>query len=392
MSDDVLLDNIDYQYLSNYYNLEDIACKYGISRMEIKHSNYLKWILENNYLNNLSIKCFINALKKSKDYSEYKLILDKINFNSKINDLTIQRENIHNIDLFITFNNISIIVENKIDASLSGDDQLKRYKENLEHDSEYSKYKKIYVLLYPKYKNKETEKIENAAKTEKYICISYQDLYDELLFPFYSSLTDYNLKNEIEEYIHCLANPNNNNYGIIVTNNEVCHLNNLANDLQFIKYIQSVTTKKSKIRFKNLDNILHKYQRGRELEKITIRNDDFIKYLNIKSPLFYNGNQYSYVDYVYYVLLDLIKEYNITNLHDLKIKDVLTKCKNNYGGPILSSTDNEVPSKFMYKETNGRTVISIGKEKYYYKGAIEKAEVDEFISAVKKEYRDFNLD
>lgn len=132
MSDDVLLDNIDYQYLSNYYNLEDIACKYGISRMEIKHSNYLKWILENNYLNNLSIKCFINALKKSKDYSEYKLILDKINFNSKINDLTIQRENIHNIDLFITFNNISIIVENKIDASLSGDDQLKRYKENLD--------------------------------------------------------------------------------------------------------------------------------------------------------------------------------------------------------------------------------------------------------------------
>ena len=88
----------------------------------------------------------------------------------------------------------------------------------------------------------------------------------------------------------------------------------------------------------------------------------------------------------------MIKEYNITNLHDLKIKDVLTKCKNNYGGPILSSTDNEVPSKFMYKETNGRTVISIGKEKYYYKGAIEKAEVDEFISAVKKEYRDFNLD
>ena len=155
-----------FQYLKKYYNFEDITLKYGVSRMEIKHSNYLKWILCYDYLEYFPIKCLLLYLKTKTNK------LNDINIYNEVKNLNIERET-ENIDMLITFDingkNILLLIENKINADLSRKDQLESYLEKI-NTKKYSKYDiKIPVLLHPDYDNNKSKNMVNKAKENGYI-------------------------------------------------------------------------------------------------------------------------------------------------------------------------------------------------------------------------------
>lgn len=117
-----------------------------ITRVEIRHSNMLAWLInpnENHGLNDQIIRGFIQYVVTS--FSDGKdvistLLMDCHNF-------SILRE-WRNIDILAvsTDNEFLICIENKVDSS-EHDDQLKRYRHVVEE--EYPHYKKMYIYLSP---------------------------------------------------------------------------------------------------------------------------------------------------------------------------------------------------------------------------------------------------
>lgn len=118
-----------------------------VSRIEIRHSNMLAWLLnpnENHGLGELFIKGIIQRIVENEyvgKFNIFKLLL--MDFYSFI----IYRE-WKNIDLLIVSvdDRILIAVENKI-ASSEHSDQLNRYRNILEN--EYPDYQRIYIYLTP---------------------------------------------------------------------------------------------------------------------------------------------------------------------------------------------------------------------------------------------------
>ena len=125
MIDDKLSKYWEYRYLKKYYNYQDSMNIHGVSRMEIKHSNFLKWLLvpkNNPDLEDFALKKLLILIQKkaSLEYGEFSK-LDLENANYSYEDEVVEREK-DNIDLLIKVNidNIPyiIIIENKIGAAL----------------------------------------------------------------------------------------------------------------------------------------------------------------------------------------------------------------------------------------------------------------------------------
>ena len=55
--------NDDFRFLKDYYNLSNSAKRYGVERMEIKHSNLLAWILNPSNAGSLGTKPIKDLLK-----------------------------------------------------------------------------------------------------------------------------------------------------------------------------------------------------------------------------------------------------------------------------------------------------------------------------------------
>lgn len=238
--------NDDFRFLKSYYSLSDSAKRYGVARMEIKHSNFLQWTLNPDNTGNLGTKPIRNLIKliqsKSKESNKFETLdLDKV----VLSEIQIKRE-FYNIDLFITLKidneDYAFIIENKVFAPIHND-QLKKYRNTINKDETYSTYNQVYAFLYSNYQDEKfiNEQLEKATK-ERYTPITYQEVYDNVLLP----ITKFSTSNEqtfiISDYIHCLASyiSDAGNEMMIITDRDKECLTNLFKEEQMSNFIDKI--------------------------------------------------------------------------------------------------------------------------------------------------------
>lgn len=160
---DLLIDN-DFEQLSLIRNKPNIFETLGVKSYEIRHSNFLAWLLDpngNHGLKNYFLKRFlINIFKDVK--SKIKVI-DIHNLLEQ--NILIHRERFY-IDLLVEFDNAVVIIENKINA-VEGSGQLKRYREVVSKN--YSNHKNIECVFL-------TKDGYESSIPEHYITMSYDDI------------------------------------------------------------------------------------------------------------------------------------------------------------------------------------------------------------------------
>ena len=179
-----------------------------ISKKEIRHSNFLSWLLDpkgNHGLNDQFLNRFLSEVSL---YSNNKL--ENHIFDMK--NIEIRRE-WKFIDLLIIFENEVICIENKIFSS-EHSDQLIRYKKLIE--SEFPDKKKFFVYLTP-------FGIPSEQETEVYIPISYQSVINssEDIYKINFDNMNLSVKNYINDYITTLKRDVMGNDKLTELSNEI---------------------------------------------------------------------------------------------------------------------------------------------------------------------------
>ena len=137
-----------------------------IKNMEIRHSNFLGWLLdpeESHNLKNEFLKGFVQEGINKNKYTEITVDIDLID------SVKIERE-YEDIDLLIESHNVVFCIENKI-FSNEHSDQLKKYKKIVQ--KEFPNKEKVFIYLTPSGKPSQQE-------TELYLPISYSVVLEVL--------------------------------------------------------------------------------------------------------------------------------------------------------------------------------------------------------------------
>ena len=175
MTDEQALQNflLDIQCLDELlpwtgkFNIFDVL---KVSRVEIRHSNMLGWLLdpnENHGLGDAFIRGIFQRLVKNDSSGKYDvfqvLLADMYSF-------SILRE-WKNIDIMLISSEEKIVlaIENKV-GSHEHSNQLNRYRKHLEHD--YSEYKRFYIYLTPDG--------EDPSDVANWDVLTYQDVVEVL--------------------------------------------------------------------------------------------------------------------------------------------------------------------------------------------------------------------
>lgn len=147
-----LLDDVHFEKLEIGLQVPNIFQILGISRTEIRHSNFLGWLLNPNNSHGLGNNFLIRFLRDL-------VILQPNNLNNKnkfgifdinalnFNNVEIRRE-WRNIDLLIIFDNLVICIENKVDSK-DHSNQLKRYREIVQQNFPQERFRHLFVYLTP---------------------------------------------------------------------------------------------------------------------------------------------------------------------------------------------------------------------------------------------------
>jgi hypothetical protein len=242
--------NDDFRFLKDYYSLSNSAKRYGVERMEIKHSNLLAWILNPSNAGSLGTKPIKDLLKLIQHNTIKDNTFKTLDLNKAIlTDVNIKRES-YNIDLLITLKidgiDYAIIIENKVYSSIHGD-QLRNYKTTIAEEQIYSHFTQVCAFLYTDYQDKNyiSGQLEQATN-EGYTPISYQEVYEEVLLP----ITKYSTNNEqifiLADYIHCLAShtTDTGNEMMIITDRDKESLTNLFKEEQMLTFIDKIRDSK----------------------------------------------------------------------------------------------------------------------------------------------------
>lgn len=272
---DILEKSEEFQFFKKYYQREDFASRYGISRMEIRHSNFLAWLLnsqKSHQLNEVPIKILLNALLENK-YPFNNTIKQILKIRKyELSDISVYREKM-NIDIFIKFKlneiPVCIIIENKIKA-IFGKEQPKKYIDEVKKSDEFKEI--ICLYLHPIF-NDETDE----AKKHNFHSITYQWLYEQVLLPILEKIEeneDEKTKYVLEDYFHCLSTPSGDDYGIIITKKEKVKLDNFVkeNKSELLSFFRDLGNNKEYEKFfldnRNLFlNIINKYINLEEKDK-----------------------------------------------------------------------------------------------------------------------------
>lgn len=242
--------NDDFRFLKDYYSLSDSAKRYGVERMEIKHSNLLAWILHPSNTGSLGTKPIKDLLKLIQHNTIEDNTFKTLDLNKAIlTDVDIKRES-YNIDLLITLKidgiDYAIIIENKVYSSIHGD-QLRNYKTTIAEEQTYSQSTPVCAFLYTNYQDKDyiSGQLEQATN-EGYTPITYQEVYEQVLL----SITKYSTNNEqifiVADYIHCLAShtTDTGNEMMIITDRDKDCLTNLFKEEQMLTFIDKIRDSK----------------------------------------------------------------------------------------------------------------------------------------------------
>ena len=189
---DKLLKDEDFDKLDLGLKNPNIFQILRITKNEIRHSNFLSWLLdpyESHKLGDIFLKRFLREVFSSDKFLE----IDQVDVEGM--DLTkveILRE-WKNIDILIVLENVVVCIENKV-LSKEHSNQLMKYREIIE--SHYPKYNQTFVFLTPEGDNSESE-------TETYEPISYEFIVNSLerITSVYGESLNQQVKNYIKDYI-----------------------------------------------------------------------------------------------------------------------------------------------------------------------------------------------
>ena len=189
---DQMLKDVDFDKIDLGLKNPNIFQILRISKNEIRHSNFLSWLLEPNgshKLGDIFLKRFLREVFSSERFTE----IDQIDVEGMdLSKVEILRE-WKNIDLLIKLNNVVVCVENKV-LSKEHSNQLKRYKDIV--DVEFPNHIKTFVYLTPEGEDSENE-------TDSYLPISYEfivETLDRVISVYGESLND-QVKNYIKDYV-----------------------------------------------------------------------------------------------------------------------------------------------------------------------------------------------
>lgn len=180
---DRLIRDDDFRKIEVGLNAPNIFQILRISKKEIRHSNFLAWLLNpnsNHGLGNIVLRSFLNELN-----------IENIN----LDNVEIRRE-WKFIDLLIILDDFVVCIENKI-FSNEHSDQLKRYKNIIE--KEFTNKKRIFVYLTP-------FGISSEQESDSYVPISYQliiEILEDIDDKTFGSLNQ-SVRNYINDYITTL--------------------------------------------------------------------------------------------------------------------------------------------------------------------------------------------
>lgn len=382
--------NSPFWHLKSYYAHSDSAERYGVSRMEIKHSNFISWLLKpenNGSLGTMTIRNFIKLIQsKSTESTKFSTLdLDT----AEISNVDIKRESVHHIDLFITLDidkeSYAFIIENKIYAPIA-DGQLSRYKTEVLNDNVYSNDNLVCAFLYTNYQDEPyvNEQVR-LAKHDNYIPITYQNFYDEVLLPIVSMSTDIGFSFDVTDYIHCLAthnidNENGINGNMIITKQErkwlfelfqseimVTLLDKISNSTESNEYTKFYSDNKS-----FLLTCLTKY-----LNLLCENKDKNAKMIIKIESIIYN-RKYIMNGKSYRGITTLLKEMlNILISNGYTYNDLDSKLNSLYSDPLFVPVDkvNEVNHPKWFTTNNRK--ITIGESQYYILSAWYSHEYEE---------------
>jgi hypothetical protein len=162
-----LLNDLDFDKIELQLKTPNIFQILNISRAEIRHSNFLSWLLDPNGTHGLGkffLTKFLRDIATSEiasDFDEFEI--EELNFNN----VELLRE-WKNIDLLIVFDTIVVCIENKIDSQ-DHSDQLAKYR-FIVNDA-FKKHKKVFVYLTPY-----GEPPKTAKEREFYVPYSYEKI------------------------------------------------------------------------------------------------------------------------------------------------------------------------------------------------------------------------
>ena len=189
---DKLLKDEDFDKLDLGMKNPNIFQILRITKNEIRHSNFLSWLLDPNQshkLGDIFLKRFLREVFSSERFNDVEQVDVEGMDLSKVEVLREWK----NIDVLIKLNDVVICVENKV-LSKEHSNQLKRYREIIQND--FPNEKKIFVYLTP-----EGDESEN--ETDSYEPISYEFVVDTLerIISVYGESLNQQVKNYIKDYI-----------------------------------------------------------------------------------------------------------------------------------------------------------------------------------------------
>ena len=162
-----------------------------VTNAEIRHSNFLSWLLDpssNHNLGDIVLKGFIKEIINHSDMFDDEFTIENIDFV----DVEVRRE-WENIDLLVKIDSYVFCIENKI-FSDEHSDQLTRYKNKVEES--FPDLKKIYIYLNP-------QGISSFEESDVYLPISYQiviDILENIDYSKFKKLSD-TTRSFIEQYL-----------------------------------------------------------------------------------------------------------------------------------------------------------------------------------------------
>ncbi|MGE0929295.1 PDDEXK-like family protein [Peijinzhouia sedimentorum] len=165
-----LLNDLDFDKIELELKTPNIFQILNISRTEIRHTNFLSWLLDPNGTHGLG-KLFLTKFLRELATSEIAIDLDEFEIEElNFNNVELKRE-WRNIDLLIIFDTLVICIENKVDSQ-DHSNQLSKYRAIV--DETFKKRKKVFVYLTP------TGEQPTAIKERQfYTPYSYENLIDQ---------------------------------------------------------------------------------------------------------------------------------------------------------------------------------------------------------------------
>jgi hypothetical protein len=166
--EDFIFNNEELEALESIVDKFNIFSSLGIINQEIRHSNFLAWLIDPNETHNLSEYFTTSFLKL--------VTFNNTNPSSKLTMFDVDTLDLANMQVFREWNNIDVllvdeeqklacVIENKVDNK-EHSNQLKRYRELIE--LHYPDYKTLFVFL--------TVHGEEAEKEKVYIPVSYREV------------------------------------------------------------------------------------------------------------------------------------------------------------------------------------------------------------------------